>query len=131
MSIKPTQPGQAADLLSAAWVSLCRWFSLYAFIQTVKPVMTQPVGRHQVYLQRPYLGYSLKWAHQLPVNSDLCLQPGGRFLSFQRPMMLLLPTRPNLWVVEALLYSDIMFIFCLSSRKCYTIFGTNETIKVS
>lgn len=69
VNIKPTQPGQASDFLSAAWVSLRWWFSFYTFIQTVEPVMTQPVGRHKVYLQRSYLGFSLKWAHQLTVIS--------------------------------------------------------------
>lgn len=64
-------------------------------------------------------------------DCDLCLQPGGRFLSLQRTMMLLLPTLPNLWMVKALLYSDIMFILCLSSRICYTILGTYKAIKVS
>lgn len=49
VNVKQTQPGQAGDFMSAAWVSLLWQFSFYRFIQTVAPARNHPVGRHQVW----------------------------------------------------------------------------------
>lgn len=49
VNVKQTQPGQAGDFMSAAWVSLLWQFSFYRFIQTVAPAGNHPVGRHKVW----------------------------------------------------------------------------------
>ena len=119
MNIKPTQPGQAA-------LPECCWdepvpVALVPHIHPDNGARYDPASRKTQSLPSETIFRILSKVGP-SADCDLCLQPRGRFLSLQRTMMLSLHALPNLGMVKALLYSDVMFILCSSSRIRYTIF---------